>query len=87
LVSAMKRRIQAMEEAYNEAVQAELWQAAAVMQIPVTEAQLLWFSNIKPSGNNFKTTKTDIKAEDDELNSLRWNTWNAKYSWDKWLTF
>ena len=77
LVDAMRRRITAMEWAYNEAVQAELWQASSVLWIPVTEEQLLGMSNVKPTWNKFQENS---QAEDDEINSLRTN----KQLWASW---
>lgn len=44
------------------------------MQIPVTEAQLLGYSNIKPSGNQFQNTATDTKQKYSEYDSLRTET-------------
>ena len=73
LVEAMKRRIWAMQSAYDEAVQEELAQAQSVIWTPVSSYQLFWTTE-KSSGNEFQTTQTD---DDEEINSLRTN----KQSW------
>lgn len=73
LVEAMKRRIWAMQSAYDEAVQEELAQAQSVLWTPVSSYQLLWTTE-KSSWNEFQTTQTD---DDEEIDSLRTN----KQSW------
>lgn len=74
LVDALKRRISAMEGAYNDAVASEIWQAEAVIGTQISPTQLFGENNIKPSWNSFKPTTSDWTLEDDVIDNLRGST-------------